>query len=225
MKKFLAVIMSAAMVLSLCLLSACGANSAGQTDTQDDGTASDTTGTGNYPVDLGENQLYDFQNRLSSDDNYGFLLSAYDDVRDVDLNQVFYTGAGMQNPENSDDISDAYLGIIGETELFTDCTILTGKQIDDFLKAKTGDTLSSMNGCFTWTYVCDYDAYVCMHGDTNYLSLTVVAARQIDDKSFEVDYEFDGGFYDEEGNLMTGGTVTVKTDGPSMIFISNSLHA
>lgn len=224
MKRFLAAFLCVLMALSLFALSGCAPDS-DTPNASESPESPDVSDAGSYPAELTENQLFDFQNRLSASDNYGFLFSAYDDVRDADLNQIFYTGAGMSAPENYDAITEAYLKVIGETELFTDCTVLTTRQIDDFLSAKTGNTLSSMTSDFSWTYVEEYDAYVSMHGDTNYLNISVVGGKQIDENVFEVEYCFDGGFYDDNGDLMTGGAVRVKTDGPSMMFVMNSLHA
>ena len=178
----------------------------------------------NYPVELSQAEISDFQNAFSADENYGFLLSAYDDVRDADLYQVFYTGAGMSGPDNSEEIIDAYLSSIGETELFCDCTILTATQIDDFLLSKTGYTLSEMNTCFSWEYVSEYDAYVHQHGDTNYITANCTGGRAVGQDLYEIDYEFDGGIYDNDSNFFTVGTVTVNTSGVALQFVSNLLR-
>ena len=178
----------------------------------------------NYPAELSQAEISDFQNAFSDDENYGFLLSAYDDARDVDLYQVFYTGAGMSGPDNSEEIIDAYLASIGETELFTDCTILTYTQIDDFLLAKTGYTLSDMTKSLNWEYVAQYDVFVHQHGDTNYITANCTGGRAVGPDLYEIDYEFNGGIYDNDGNLFNGGTATVNTAGAAIKFVSNTLR-
>ncbi len=178
----------------------------------------------NYPVELSSSEIADFQTAFSADENYGFLLSDYSDIRDIDLYQVLYTGAGMVDPENAEEITTAYLAAIGETELFTDCTILTTKQLDNFLLSKTGYKLSEMKNTLGWEYIEAYDAYVNQHGDTNYFAATCTGGRAISPDVYEIEYVFEGGLYSTDGELFSGGTVTVNTAGVALQFISNIIH-
>jgi len=180
--------------------------------------------TSNYPAALTTEQLAGFQTALTSQENYGFLFSNYDDVRDADLMQVFYTGAGMKNPDNSDEIEKGYEAEYGPDESDVDSTILTTKQFDAFLTAKTGYTLSEMNNLPDWSYVKEYDAYIHYHGDTNYVEVSCTGGREISKNLFEVNYTIPGGMADSDGNFLSGGTVTVKNTGDKMQFVSNSLH-
>lgn len=224
MKKISVLCLSAIIIMGA--LSGCGDQIVRPTklpNTPSESLQSPAAEKDNYPVELSSSEISDFQKAFGEYDNYGFLLSDYDDVRDADLYQVFYTGAGMSEPENSDEIIDAYLASISETELFCDCTILTAQQLDDFLLSKTGYTLSEMGNSFSWQYVEAYDAYVHQHGDTNYMSATCTGGRAIGNDLYEIDYSFDGGIYDDDGNLFSGGTVTVNTSGVTLQFVSNSL--
>ena len=130
----------------------------------------------------------------------------------------------MSGPDNSEEIIDAYLASIGETELFTDCTILTYTQIDDFLLAKTGYSLSDMTKSLNWEYVAQYDVFVHQHGDTNYITANCTGGRAVGPDLYEIDYEFNGGIYDNDGNLFNGGTATVNTAGAAIKFVSNTLR-
>lgn len=224
MKKISVLCLSAILIMGA--LSGCGDKIVRPTKSPDSSAVSlqsPAAEQDNYPVELSSSEIADFQNAFAEYDNYGFLLSDYDDVRDADLYQVFYTGAGMNDPENSEEIIDAYLASICETELFCDCTILTTQQLDDFLVSKTGYTLSEMNNSFSWEYVEAYDAYVHQHGDTNYMTATCTGGRALGQDLYEIDYSFDGGIYDDDGNLFSGGTVTVNTSGVALQFVSNSL--
>jgi len=177
-----------------------------------------------YPVVLTEVQLGNFQTALTNQENYGFLLCDYSDVSEVDLTQVFYTGAGMSNPENSDKIIQAYIAKYGDNGSDTDSTILTTKQINDFLSSKTGCTLTDMKKPLSWRYVKEYDAYVHYHGDTNYVRVSCAEGREISENLFEVNYTIPGGIADNDGKFLTGGTVTFKMSGDKIQFVSNSAH-
>ena len=225
MKKLIILCLSALFLISA--LSGCGEKIVKPnepTTATSDTAQTPTAESDNYPTELSDSDISVFQNAFSSDENYGFLLSAYDDVREVDLNQVLYIGAGMRGPDNYGEIIDEYLALIGEPELFCDAAVLSKQQIDNFLLAKTGYTLSEMSGSFSWEYVPAYDAYVHQHGDTNYITATCTGGRAIGQDLYEIDYEFDGGIYDNDGNSFSGGTATVNTAGVSLQFISNSLR-
>ena len=130
----------------------------------------------------------------------------------------------MRGPDNYGEIIDEYLALIGEPELYCDAAVLSKQQIDDFLLAKTGYTLSEMGDSFSWEYVPAYDAYVHQHGDTNYMLANCTGGRAIGQDLYEIDYKFDGGIYDNDGNFFSGGTVTVNTAGVALQFVSNSLR-
>ena len=216
------------VIFALVCLTACGKEvivrpiqSASQdlNQTKDPGT-----GTASYPSALSPTDVGDFENALNDESNYGFLLSDYDDVRDVDMYQVLYTGAGLPSPENADAIRAADEATFTDGAPDCDATILSAKQISDFLFLKTGYTLAEMSGCLTWSYVESYDAYVHWHGDTNKLNINCTSGRRISENTYELEYAFDGGFYDNDGNLQKGGMVTLKVINNTMQFISNSLH-
>lgn len=177
-----------------------------------------------YPKELSSEDVGDFENAFNDESNYGFLLSEYADVRDANLSQVFYIGAGLSAPSNADEIRDASLA---EMEYSPDCdsTILTAQQVSDFLSEKTGYTLAEMSSGLTWQYIEAYDAYVYWHGDTNFVSISCTGGRQIAPDTYEIEYKLSGGFYDDSGNLLSGGMVTVRTSDNNVQFVSNSMHS
>lgn len=181
-------------------------------------------GAASYPVELGPDALAEFEAAFNMESNYGFLLSSYSDVRDVDLYQVFYIGAGIEPPANADEIRAAYERTLTDGPYDIDSTILTAQQVSGFLLAKTGYSLDDMNSRLGWDYVDGYDAYIHYHGDTNFISISCTGGRMIGDALFQIDYEFDGGIYDEEGNHFTGGSVTVSIPDETIQYVSNSLH-
>ena len=140
--------------------------------------------------DLTSEELREFTrwiNQGSNCGNYGFLLSEYTRPEDVDLSQVFYAGAGIENMPLSEAERAEYLKITGDEEIYTDCTKLTTGQINEFLEEKLGLTLEEMSREFSWVYLPDSDAWVWQHGDTNYMNFTCVSGRQLSGDTYELE--------------------------------------
>lgn len=232
MKKFFTIYICISMMFVL--LSACANNEASATETPLESTKPDITSqevpgelvtdSDDYPMQLTNMQLIDFKDELGNADNYGFLLSDYDDIRDVNLDQLLYGGAGMSDPSNSKEIKDAYLESIDQKELDTGCIILTSEQIDEFLVDKTGYDLESMNGDFSWDYISQYDAYIVERGDTNKCEISVNDGKEIEQNIYEVEYTLNDGIYAIEEGTISGGTVTFKVVDEKLVFLSNSLN-
>ena len=124
-----------------------------------------------YPRELLRGELLAFTNWINQGDNYGnygFLLSEYTDPADADLNQILYTGAGMESQPLTSEEQQAYLKATGLPEISTDITRLTTSQINEFLERKLGLSMKDMRGDFDWVYLENTDAWVHEHGDTNY---------------------------------------------------------
>lgn len=122
---------------------------------------------GEAPRQLKEEELRYFEQYLNQADNYGFLLSEYKTPEYLDLNEVFYSGAGLEQSAMTGEERDAFLNAVGQTEIMTDMVRLDKKQIDAFLLDKTGLTLDQMKAGLGWVYLPQYDRYYTQHGDTN----------------------------------------------------------
>lgn len=122
---------------------------------------------GEAPRQLKEEELRYFEQYLNQADNYGFLLSEYKTPEYLDLNEVFYSGAGLEQYAMTGEERDAFLNAVGQTEIMTDMVRLDKKQIDAFLLDKTGLTLDQMKTGLGWVYLPQYDRYYTQHGDTN----------------------------------------------------------
>lgn len=120
------------------------------------------------PVRLDSEALQKIEDYLNEDSSYGFLLSAYERPEDIDLEQVFYSGAGYPREELSEKELKRYLRKISQEELHTGVTKLTEDQIEDLLARKAGISLEdSTRPLEHWTYMDRYKAYYHQHGDTN----------------------------------------------------------
>ena len=122
---------------------------------------------GEAPRQLKEEELRYFEQYLNQADNYGFLLSEYKTPEYLDLNEVFYSGASLEQSAMTGEERDAFLNAVGQTEIMTDMVRLDKKQIDAFLLDKTGLILDQMKTGLGWVYLPQYDRYYTQHGDTN----------------------------------------------------------
>ena len=122
---------------------------------------------GEAPRQLKEEELRYFEQYLNQADNYGFLLSEYKTPEYLNLNEVFYSGAGLEQSAMTGEERDAFLNAVGQTEIMTDMVRLDKKQIDAFLLDKPGLTLDQMKTGLGWVYLPQYDRYYTQHGDTN----------------------------------------------------------
>lgn len=170
--------------------------------------------------DLTNEELREFTrwiNQGSNYGNYGFLLSEYTRPEDVDLEQALYTGAGVETMPLSTAEEEAYLKIIGEEEIYTDCTRMTTDEINKVLEEKLGLSLDDMTKKLSWPYLPDTDAWVWQHGDTNYMNFTCVSGKQISEDTFELNC-VPG---DENYMPYPSSRLTLKKHGDGYRFLSN----
>ena len=98
-----------------------------------------------------------------------FLTSTYDRPEDVDMYQLFYNGAVMEQEttpaERQTVVDTGYSGYDPEVDLLK----ITTEQVDYVLTAWLGLTLAETDALNmgSFTYLADYDAYYHFHGDTN----------------------------------------------------------
>lgn len=130
------------------------------------------------PVVLTEQELAQWTDYVNSRENNAFLLSFYDEPSQINLNELFYTGCGLEMENLSDKEVQEYLTWAGADEVYTEFTRLTGEQIASVLKLRLGLTLKDMAQPFEWCYLTDSDAYVMQHGDTNAQNFTCIAGIQ-----------------------------------------------
>lgn len=119
-------------------------------------------------VILGQEDITFFTRFIQESENYGFLLSEYDDPKDVDLDQVLYGGAGIGEAIPEEDIP-IYLAAVGQERLETDCLKLPAQDIEEFVQRKLGIGFKDMSRPLEWWwYVAETDSYYHEAGDTNF---------------------------------------------------------
>lgn len=154
---------------------------------------------------------------LREKDSYGFLQSFYQDVRDVELEEVFYIGAGLDRV-NSEDVRNSYLKAVGKSEFDTDFTALRESDIDALLRKRTGYGLSDMTNPLSWTYLKEEKVYCMEAGDTNYMEVPVIDGMKTDDGMYYILYENPCLKYTYED---TTCMVTLKKQGDTYQFVAN----
>ena len=236
----------AAMGMIFCMtFDACGIGTSGEAaednedyttdiEKQGEGTAENTEDTaenaeakeGGTERSLTEEELQQFSDYVSQNENYGFLLSVYDTPADVVLDELFYSGAGMDTERVDDEEIAAYLKETGDEELYTDLTRLTGLQIDTFLQEKTGLSYNQMNRPLTWIYLPKYDAYYWEHGDTNYQSFRCIAGSTEDEENFTLEVVPEAGYEgeDQSGYHIIPYETTVRKNATGYQFVSNRMR-
>lgn len=196
------------------------------TDAQERKEASDEeaemASSAETPRELTVQELRDFSVWIDAGDNhgnYGFLLSEYDRPQDVDLDQVFYTGAGLPVESMSPEEEQAYLKATGQEEIYTDTTRLTTEDIKGFLEKKLGTSYEEMTRPLSWTYLPEYDIYIHEHGDTNYMNFTCVSGRLTEEGLYELEcVPGDTEYVPEE----FCSRLTLKKNGSDWQFVSNT---
>jgi hypothetical protein len=186
-----------------------------QTETQ---TETGTETQAETATELTKEELTEYSNYLSQRDSYGFLLSSYDDVKNVNLNEVFYSGAGVSEQPGEEEKA-AYLKETGEEELYTDLFYISTEKIDQVLQEKTGYTLQDMKNAgnnLDMVYLEAYDAYFQEAGDTNYIQITCTAGTENADGT--VTLECQSG---DENNMVHQCTVTLEKE--TRQFIKNKV--
>lgn len=129
-------------------------------------------------VALTEQELAQWTDYVNSRENNAFLLSYYDEPKQIDLNELFYTGCGLDMEEMTDKEIQEYLEWAEMDEIYTGFTRITGTQVTSVLKSRLGLTMEDMEKPLEWCYLTDSDAYVMQHGDTNAQNFNCIAGSR-----------------------------------------------
>lgn len=127
---------------------------------------------------LTEEELAQWTNYVNSRENNAFLLSYYDEPKQIDLNELFYSGCGLNMEDLTEKEVQEYLEWAKMNEIYTDFTRITGEQIASVLKMRLGLTMEEMEKPLEWCYLADSDAYVMQHGDTNAQNFICMAGKR-----------------------------------------------
>ena len=121
---------------------------------------------GNRPKarNLSESECLELEKFINDTGNYGFLLSVYEKPQDLDAEQVFFEGAGLELRVPAEEEREAYLEETGE-EMAVNLFRLGATQVNDYLQYRAGVSMDELSRRPDWVYLEEYDAYYLCHGD------------------------------------------------------------
>lgn len=148
-----------------------------------------------------------------------FLSSTYDDIRDINLFEIFYCGGGIKESITDDELLTAGIAN-GMSENIDDwpvpCTKISAERMNAVLRENTGLTLEETNKIelSKFIYLAEYDSYYIFHGDSNYRASISFQSGERKDNIIRLYYEDD--FYGDGEKVLT----LLKKDG-AYLFVSN----
>ena len=115
--------------------------------------------------------LEELQKYLNEDSSYGFLLSSYDIPEEIDLNQVFYSGAGFEQEKLTEKEEELLLDRIPQEKIRIPVVKLKEDQIEELLSQKAGISYGESRHPLEqergWAHIGRYNAWYALRGDTN----------------------------------------------------------
>jgi hypothetical protein len=145
--------------------------------------ASQEQGNAQKARKLSEEECKELQNYINDIGNYGFLLSVYEKPQDLNAEQVFFTGAGLELMTPTEEEREAYMEETGEEDT-VNLFGMGAQQVSDYLQYKAGVSLDELTNQPGWTYLEDYDTYYQCHGDEE----TNICEFEVTDAAVQGDY-------------------------------------
>lgn len=102
------------------------------------------------PEALTEEELAMWQERVGSEEWYGFFVNCYSDAEHLDLDEIFRYGAGIAREVTDPEEKAEALKLTGELAMGQTLRRMTRTDMDQFLREKTGLTLEDL--AHTWDY-------------------------------------------------------------------------
>jgi len=142
---------------------------------------------------LDSQALEEIEAYLNEDSSYGFLLSSYERPEDIDLAQVFYTGAGAPQEKLEEKEEKLLLERTNQESFMTSVTKVKEEYIEELLSRKAGITYEeSGHPLDSWAHIGRYAAYYHLHGDTNRVTVRCTDGWQQGD-TFILHYQISAG--------------------------------
>lgn len=116
------------------------------------------------PRDLTDDEIAELQRYINEPGSYGFLLSLYDRPEQIDAEEVFYTGAGLNMLPLSEEEKEEYLEAADLDYTEDNILRLTAEQVNGLLVYRTGISYKDLENKPDWIYLQDYDAYYQLRG-------------------------------------------------------------
>ncbi|MBU5429752.1 YARHG domain-containing protein [Kineothrix sp. MSJ-39] len=153
----------------------------------------------------------------------GFLSRTYQNVKDAELGEIFYNGAGISDSTGAsrEELEAEYLKVSGLDEIDTDFMALPEQEMQALLQNETGFAMADFNHRIGWYYLPSYGAFAKEVSDTNFKQIDVqdVYYNKVAD-AYSVLYRTPG-IMDEDGEEGLY-RVTLKKTGENWQIIANT---
>ena len=105
----------------------------------------------------------------------GFLSGTYQNVKDAELGEIFYNGAGISDSAEAlqEELEEEYLKVSGQAEIYTDFMALSEQKMEELVQQETGLTMADFNHRIGWYYLPTYGAFAKEVSDTNFKQIEV----------------------------------------------------
>ena len=105
----------------------------------------------------------------------GFLSRTYQNVKDAELGEIFYNGAGISGSAGAlqEELKAEYLKVSGQAEIYTDFMALSEQEMEVLLQNETGLAMADFNHRIGWYYLPTYGAFAKGVSDTNFKQIEV----------------------------------------------------
>lgn len=105
----------------------------------------------------------------------GFLSRTYQNVKDAELGEIFYNGAGISGSAGAlqEELKAEYLKVSGQAEIYTDFMALSEQEMEVLLQNETGLAMADFNHRIGWYYLTTYGAFAKEVSDTNFKQIEV----------------------------------------------------
>lgn len=105
----------------------------------------------------------------------GFLSRTYQNVKDAELGEIFYNGAGISGSAGAlqEELKAEYLKVSGQAEIYTDFMALSEQEMEVLLQNETGLAMADFNHRIGWYYLPTYGAFAKEVSDTNFKRIEV----------------------------------------------------
>ena len=119
-------------------------------------------------VKLSDSELDEFTTLFNTPEYKGFLTDPFNNPDDIDLNAVFYYGAGIDVKDLSDDEINDYLAAVDQPQVYGDLYVMRATDFNKFFETHLGTSApKDLPGSY-WAYVADHDSYYYYHWDSMY---------------------------------------------------------
>jgi len=163
---------------------------------------------------LSASELAEWQEKLDSTEYNGFVTHMYSEAKYINLDQIFYLGAGIGHQASEEEVQ-AYLAATGMEELYTDLEAISAPAMEQYLMEHVGLGLQEFVAPLSWDYVEEFDSYYFQHGDTNFAVVEVLSGKE---KDGVITLEI----ADKSGATM-GGTMTIVDD--KIVSYTNNVYS